>query len=254
MACWNGMARDQRSVQMIENAGARIRQGLVLGIDTCGPAGSVALGRVGSERPMGQVEILGQIELEGRTYSAALVPAIGELLERAGASLAEVGCLVAVNGPGSFTGVRVGLSTAKGLAEGASIPIVAVSRLETLAWKAGTGSAAIDAHRSELFLRVRVPGGEPAELLAGAADLAAIENSPAEVAICDDGAATLLGRSWPATHLVRVSAVTAADAINLAAPRIAANAFVDPLLLDGHYLRRSDAEIFGEGGKGRPSS
>jgi tRNA threonylcarbamoyladenosine biosynthesis protein TsaB len=214
----------------------------------------VALGRVGSERPTGEVEILGQIELEGRTYSAALVPTIGELLARAVVSLADVGCLVAVNGPGSFTGVRVGLSTVKGLAEGASIPIVAVSRLETLAWKAGTGSAAIDAHRSEAFLRLQVSDGKPAELLAGAAELAAIPNPPAEIAICDDGAEELLRTAWPKTRLARVSGVTAADAIHLAALRIAAGKFVDPLLLDGHYLRRSDAEIFGESGKRRSSS
>ena len=50
--------------------------------------------------------------------------------------------------------MRVGLSAAKGLAEGAGIPVVAVSRLEVLARKAGVLSAALDAHRHEVFLRV----------------------------------------------------------------------------------------------------
>ena len=66
------------------------------------------------------------------------------------------------------------------------------------------------------------------------------------LAVCDDAAAELLAQAWPTTELVRVAAPTAADALNLCAPRFAAGDFVDLALLDGHYLRRSDAEIFGE--------
>ena len=128
---------------------------LLLAIDTCGPTGSVALGRVEGHL----VEILGQIELEGRSYSSTLVAAVGELLTQGGVTLREVGAIVAVNGPGSFTGVRVGLAAVKGLAEPAQIPVVAVSRLEVLAAKAGVVSAALDAHRHELFLRVSGPDG-----------------------------------------------------------------------------------------------
>jgi tRNA threonylcarbamoyladenosine biosynthesis protein TsaB len=102
---------------------------LLLGIDTCGPSGSVALGRLAA----GAVEILGQIELEGRSYSATLVAAVGEVLVQAGIKLNQLHAMVAVNGPGSFTGVRVGLSAVKGLAEATRIPVVAVSRLEVLA-------------------------------------------------------------------------------------------------------------------------
>ena len=86
---------------------------LVLGIDTCGPSGSVALGR----RTGAAVEILGQVELEGRSYSATLVAAVGDLLAEFGVGLRKLEAIVAVNGPGSFTGVRVGLSAVKGLAD-----------------------------------------------------------------------------------------------------------------------------------------
>jgi tRNA threonylcarbamoyladenosine biosynthesis protein TsaB len=123
---------------------------LLLGIDTCGPTGSVALGRFSGQ----SVEILGQIELEGRSFSSTLVAAVGELLAQGGVSLRAVGAMVAVNGPGSFTGVRVGLAAVKGLAESARTPVVAVSRLEVLAAKAGVASAALDAHRHEVFLRL----------------------------------------------------------------------------------------------------
>lgn len=217
--------------------------GPVLGIDTCGPSGSVALGRLAG----GAVEILGQKELAGRSYSATLISAVGELLAGAEVRLKELAAIVAVSGPGSFTGVRVGLSAVKGLAEVSRIPVVAVSRLEVLAWKAGVGSAALDAHRREVFLRLGGAGMESRELLAGAEELAAIRPVPERIAVCDE-AAEPLSRRWPDTELVRVGAPMAADALHLCAERVTRGDFVDLALLDGHYLRRSDAEIFGEPG------
>ncbi len=219
---------------------------LLLGIDTCGPSGSVALGRVAEAST--DVEILGLIELAGRSYSATLVAAVGDLLSQNGLRLHDIGCLVAVKGPGSFTGVRVGLSAVKGLAEPGGIPIVAVSRLGVLAAKAETASSALDAHRLEIFLRLALPSRVPIEMLAGAGELAAIESPPAEIGICDHGAAVLLHATWPSARLVRVAAPSATDALTFAAPRMVAGDFADPLLLDGHYLRRSDAEIFGQPG------
>lgn len=218
---------------------------LLLGMDTCGPTGSVALGRLAGS----DLEILGQIELEGRSYSATLVAAVGELLARAGTRVGDLGAIVAVNGPGSFTGVRVGLSAVKGLAEAARIPVVAVSRLEVLAWKAGLDSAALDAHRHEVFLRLGVAGGKARELLAGAEELAALNAAGARTAVCDEAAAGMLGGAWPGVELVRVEAPTASDALRLCAGRVAGREFVDLALLDGHYLRRSDAEIFGDAAK-----
>ena len=214
---------------------------LLLGIDTCGPSGSVALGRLAA----GAMEILGQIELEGRSYSATLVAAVGEVLVQAGIKLSLLHAMVAVSGPGSFTGVRVGLSAVKGLAEVARIPVVTVSRLEVLAAKTGVLSSALDAHRHEVFLRIGRPNEEPKEVLAGTRELAAI-HPPTRIAICDDAAALLLASAWPTSELIRVPAPTAADALILGATRVTAGQFVDLALLDGHYLRRSDAEIFGE--------
>jgi len=231
---------------------------LLLGIDTCGLTGSVALGRWDGQ----VVEILSQIELEGRSYSSTLVAAVSELLARGGVTLREVGAIVAVSGPGSFTGVRVGLSAVKGLAEAARIPVVAVSRLEVLAAKTGVESAALDAHRHEVFLRLGLADGTSSrsegfgrqgrELLAGAHELAAIEAMPTRIAICDEAAALLLASAWPQAELICTAAPTAADALQLCVPRVAAGEFVDLALLDGHYLRRSDAEIFGEPATAEP--
>jgi tRNA threonylcarbamoyladenosine biosynthesis protein TsaB len=218
---------------------------LLLAIDTCGSTGSVALGRLnksqGGSLAMASFEVLGEIELEGRSYSSTLVTAVGDLLMTAGVGIKDLSAIVAVHGPGSFTGVRVGLSAVKGLAEPLQIPVAVVSRLEVLAAKIGLEVAAIDAHRGEVFLRM---GGRPTrtntagstEMLAGAAELKAIEPAPARVAVCDDAAAALMASAWP----------IAGDALRLAAPRVLEGAFVDLALLDGNYLRRSDAEIFGE--------
>jgi len=215
---------------------------LVLGVDTCGPSGSVALGRISGA----SVEVLNQEELAGRSYSANLVTAVKGLLRGRGANLGDVQAIVAVRGPGSFTGVRVGLSVVKGLAEPMAIPVVAVSRLEVLAWKANAPSSALDAHRQEIFLRLSEAGAEARELLAGRSELSSMQLPQGQLAVCDDGTIGLLTVAWPEMTPERVDAPTAADAIQCAIGRVIEGDFVDLALLDGHYLRRSDAEIFGE--------
>ncbi len=214
---------------------------LLLGVDTCGPAGSVALASVVG----GELKPLRQMELAGRSYSATLVEAVGKLLAQAEMRLAQLNAIVAVNGPGSFTGVRVGLSAVKGFAEPAKISVVAVSRLEVLAMKAAARAAALDAHRNEVFLRLADDAEETRESLVGREDL--LQISPCgPMSVCDDSAEALLRAAWPEANLVRTAPPTAFDAITLALPRVLAGTFVDVALLDGHYLRRSDAEIFGE--------
>ena len=278
---------------------------LVLGVDTCGPSGTVALARIAAPDPpllrkdgapegIGVVEVLGQMELAGRTFSSTLISSVEALLTGHGVGLRDVGAIVVVHGPGSFTGVRVGLSAVKGLAEPGQIPVMAVSRLAVLAAKAGVRSAALDAHRHEVFLRVESDEGVR-ELLAGAEEFSQISSScgsarvivapvprsegpgaPGAVAVCDDAAAEMVGSAWGGAELRRVEAPTAADAVRLCAAgilashpfgelrrmdrapeildrQLGAGRFVDLALLDGHYLRRSDAEIFGEAAQ-KPAS
>lgn len=215
---------------------------LLLGIDTCGPTGSVALGRVTA----GAVEMLGERELAGRSYSSTLSAALRQLVGEAGLRLADLTGVVVVHGPGSFTGVRVGVSSAMGLAEGLGLSVVAISRLEVLAVKAGVASAALDAHRDEVFLRLAEGAGSAEELLAGAEELAAVDSVPERVAVCDEAAARLLAAAWPSVEMARVAAPLASDALNLGAQCFANGGALNAAQLDGHYLRRSDAEIFGD--------
>jgi tRNA threonylcarbamoyladenosine biosynthesis protein TsaB len=202
----------------------------------------VALARI--EGP--KAEILGQKELAGRTYSATLVASIAELLNENGLKLGDLGAIVVVNGPGSFTGVRVGLSAVKGLAEPGQIPVVSVSRLQVMAARAGVGSAALDAHRQEVFLRVPGPDSESRELLAGVEELAGSAVPAGPIAVCDEAAGIVLKQAWPNANLMKIEPPTAADAIKVCVSRILSGDFDNLALLDGHYLRRSDAEIFGE--------
>jgi tRNA threonylcarbamoyladenosine biosynthesis protein TsaB len=193
---------------------------IVLAIDTCGAAGSVALGRFED----GAITVLAQSEMPGKTYSAQLVPAIRTLL--AGQ---QPDAIVVVNGPGSFTGVRIGVSSAKGLAEAFNIPLLAVSRLAVLAWKAGTPQAALDAGRSEYYFR-----DSERETLLPARDLPNSES----VAICEPNALQVF------PNALLVEPPTAADVLQFAAPLLLARDFADIATVDANYVRRSDAEIF----------
>ena len=127
---------------------------ILLSIDTCGSTGTVALARLDPNAE--QVTLLSQTELPGKTYSARLIPTIRELLAAHNITIAEIATIVVTNGPGSFTGIRIGLSTAKGVARVHSTPILAVSRLAVLAHKSQaensrTSAAALDASRGEFF-------------------------------------------------------------------------------------------------------
>jgi tRNA threonylcarbamoyladenosine biosynthesis protein TsaB len=96
-------------------------------------------------------------------------------------------------------------------------------------------------------------GANPSEVLAGPTELAAIHPAPVRVAVCDGGAAAVLAAAWPSAPLIAVPPPVAADALRLGEARLTAGVFADLALLDGHYLRRSDAEIFGTEAEGNPA-
>jgi tRNA threonylcarbamoyladenosine biosynthesis protein TsaB len=119
---------------------------VILAIDTTGTFGSIALCEQGEVRE----EVLIHAP-DG--YGSILFPRIDALLARHGVAVREIACFAAASGPGSFTGVRVGLTTAKGLAEAARKPIVAVSNLKALAFFGHTALRAtvLDARRGQVY-------------------------------------------------------------------------------------------------------
>jgi tRNA threonylcarbamoyladenosine biosynthesis protein TsaB len=202
---------------------------MLLGIDTCGGAGSVALAR----RTGDDLRLLAESELAGKTYSALLIPKIKELIDTQQSGLENLEAVVVAHGPGSFTGIRVGLSAAKGLAEALNIPLLAVSRLAVLAGKAGTNAAALDAGRGEFYLRIHAEEA----LVAPEEICTRLDES---VAVCEENASQVF------QHAILVQPPTAADALRYAFPRLGAKDFDDVDTIGGNYVRRSDAEIFAQ--------
>ncbi|HKO13581.1 MAG TPA: tRNA (adenosine(37)-N6)-threonylcarbamoyltransferase complex dimerization subunit type 1 TsaB [Acidobacteriaceae bacterium] len=215
---------------------------MLLSIDTCGPSGSIALARLHGDT----LDALAETGLAGKTYSARLVPAIAELLAAQRTSVADLAAIVVTRGPGSFTGIRIALSTAKGLAEPHDLPILAVSRLAVLAHKAGCQAAALDASRHEFYFGRYDQSTRESLLTLDAFEPEATTLGP-QLAVCEPSVHALA----PAAPLV--DAPTATDALRFALPRLRTRDFDDPVTLDGNYLRRSDAEIFSQPGARRPS-
>ncbi len=207
-------------------------------IHTAGGEGSVALGDTTLAQAIVATEVL-----PGRSSSERLVPAVRRLMEASGFRLSELAAVVVVSGPGSFTGVRVGVSAAKGLSEAGGIPLVAVSRLALLAdgvdGAGETVHAVLDAGRGEFYYGEYVGQRCLREALMGRDDVIAAAASGV-VVVCEGKVAEALAELRPKV----VGEPSAADALPLALERIAAGEFDDAMTLDANYLRRTDAEIF----------
>lgn len=211
---------------------------MILSIDTCGPVGTVALAQLLGDG----VECVALTGIAGKTYSGRLMPTIRELLEAHGMRVAEIAAIVVTNGPGSFTGIRIGLATAKGLAELHGTPLIAVSRLAVLAHKAGKRAAALDASRGEFY--VGEYGAQSSERLATREPFEHLSTTlGGELAVCERSAGEL------APDATLVPPPTAMDAVEFALPRLRSRTLDDAVRLDGNYLRRSDAEIFAQHGR-----
>ena len=121
---------------------------LTLAFDTSTKTASVALLK-------GEILLIEQFINTGKNHGETLLPAIENILTIAGIGIAEIGLLAVTVGPGSFTGLRVGASSAKGLAFSKGTPIVGVSTLDALAANVTSGSMKIcpmlDARKKEVY-------------------------------------------------------------------------------------------------------
>lgn len=218
---------------------------LLLAADTSGKHGSIALAR-GDQHNFAVLEV---VALTGGTFSAQLVPQIADLLLRQGFSKHNLDGFAVASGPGSFTGLRVGLAAVKGLAEVLRKPIAAVSLLEVLAVSAQVEAqvvAALDAGRGQVY------AGEY-EAFAGHARLEreSLLNEEEFVALTRGKLATVvtpdsLVTGWAQKHGLQVLAVEhpRSDALaRIALSKLLAGETVSPADLEANYIRRSDAEI-----------
>lgn len=137
---------------------------LILALESSAKAASAAVARNGALLDL-------EFRNDGLTHSVTLLPMAQTALERCGLLLSDVDAVAVSRGPGSFTGIRIGVSAVKGLCWGADKPAVGVSTLEAMAWNAvdagadGIVCCAMDARRSQVYNALfRVEGGRPRRL------------------------------------------------------------------------------------------
>jgi tRNA threonylcarbamoyladenosine biosynthesis protein TsaB len=183
------------------------------------------------------------------THSDELLAMIDQALREAGWEPSSLDGVACVSGPGSFTGLRIGLATAKGLCFATGRPLVCVPTLQALAARAPDGRAAavLDAHKQEVYAAIyRVAGGSPT-LEAGEWVLPPSELPPKlgeyPLVIVGDGA--LRYREIVGVHrlLDDDGAPRPADVARLAAARLSDGDSDDLPSSGPHYVRASEAEI-----------
>jgi tRNA threonylcarbamoyladenosine biosynthesis protein TsaB len=234
---------------------------VVLAIDTCDARGSIALLR--DDRVLAL-----QLHESQEDYSSWLLPAVRNLLDTAQVSFPHLSLYAVASGPGSFTGVRVGLTTVKAWSEVYGQRIAAVSRLEALAtytsWRSPLIAVFTDAHRNQLFgalYRREADGLQRLEdelviapdkfmdWIIGCAGAQRVEW------ISPDPKCITATPQWPSrmalAETIRVVAPNFAPAVGQVALRLARqDKVVDALTLDANYVRRSDAELLWKGALG----
>lgn len=229
---------------------------LILAIDTSGPSGGITL----AEANAGSFRVIESAAIAGGTFSAQLIPTLAALLNKHGYGVKDLGGFAAASGPGSFTGLRVGLSAIKGLAETLHKPIATVSVLEALASladRAGTIAAAMDAGRKEVFLGLYQASGENSDrtllmqreqLLTQQDFLSSLNTERPAVIITSD--APLAELASVSHFAVLVVTRPGSEVIaRIGAEKLLAGETVSVESLDANYLRRSDAEIFFKGNR-----
>ncbi len=132
------------------------QRNIVLAFDTANEVIAIGLGRLDAEAK--RVRAFASFEMEARRASnTQLIPQIDALLMREGVDREQIACVVCGRGPGSFTGVRICMATAKGVASALEVPLWGVSTMDALAWKLqnagvrGAIAVAADAMRKEVY-------------------------------------------------------------------------------------------------------
>lgn len=235
---------------------------LVLALDTCDSRGSIALLRDDSV-----LEV--RVHDTAEDYSSWLLPAAQAILDSQQLSMSEVSAYAVASGPGSFTGVRVGLTTVKAWSEVYGHPIASVSRLEALASYSSSPLSYVavftDAQRGQVFGALYCRGNGTLQRIEDEmvippsqfADwvIAKAGNARVEWLSLDPKCLTSTAQ-WSSrmalSETIYVVAPVLAPAIGRLGLHLAREGrFTDALGLDANYVRRSDAELLWKGVVGR---
>ena len=220
---------------------------LLLAADTSGKHGSIALALCGPETACRVIEV---VPLDGGTFSAQLVPQIAALLAKHGHTKQHIDAFSVVSGPGSFTGLRIGLAAIKALAEVLAKPVAAVSMLEAMALSGhsrGKVIAAMDAGRGDVYAgEYHVSVAEAclqgerlltrSELTQSAADAVIVTANRSLADALRDAALPVEEIELPRSDVIA----------RLGWQKIVAGKTVSSAELDANYIRRSN-ELFSKG-------
>jgi tRNA threonylcarbamoyladenosine biosynthesis protein TsaB len=232
----------------LSNGCERFLTMILLAIDTSGKQGSIALARGGQRSAADDdLEVIETVPLVGGTFSAQLVPQISELLSRHGFTKHDIGAFAVVSGPGSFTGLRIGLAVVKALAEVLKKPIAAVSLLEVCVFASGAQGkvmAALDAGRSDVYVgEYEIPARareSPREHMLSRNEFFSQARGWAVVTPDSTLADAARSAGLPVAILPPITASAVAD---LGWRKIQSGATVTSTQLEANYIRRSDAEM-----------
>ena len=213
----------------------------ILAVDTTSDFGSIAL--------LDGPRVLEEISLSSPDgFAHILFDEISSLLVRHGVTLQQIDLFAAASGPGSFTGVRIGLTAVKGLAEATNRPVAAISNLQALACFGSRKLRAtlIDARRGEIYGAVYDDALQPVQdevVTPLSAWLASLPEGDLEI---------IMARMLPVIEETATPIVTAPLALASAVGRIAAQRLErgeiqNPEEVDANYVRRSDAELLWKG-------
>jgi len=215
---------------------------LLLAIDTSGRQGSIALARAGND-----FEVVGEASLTGGTFSAQLVPQISQLLETHGFGKQDLDAFSVAAGPGSFTGLRIGLAVVKALAEVLHKPIAAVSLLEACVFVSGAEGkvmAALDAGRGDVYVgEYKIPaktGELPREHMLSRNEF--LSRAKGLRVVTPDGALAGAARA-AGLNIVELPAISAEAVARLGWRKLQSGETVMPDQLEANYIRRTDAEM-----------
>jgi tRNA threonylcarbamoyladenosine biosynthesis protein TsaB len=232
---------------------------ILLALDTCDVKGSVALIR-------NDVVLSSANHDTDEEYSCWLLPAVHRLLKASGCSLPDVDAFAVACGPGSFTGVRIGLTTVKAWSEVFAKPVAAVSRLKAIAWKGAAGRKCIaafaNARRDQVFGAVYYQeedgfkrAGDEMVIAPGEFIQIAVEQARGESLAwaTHEADALIAAPEWRereklGDELQIVSPFLADTIARLAEIEVAAGRATGSLELDANYVRRTDAEVHWKAG------
>lgn len=213
---------------------------MILSVDTTSEFGSIALtedDRTVEEIPLHSPDGFGHV----------LFQRIEQLLARHDVNVNQMDCFAAASGPGSFTGVRVGLTAVKGLAEATGKRVVAVSNLRALAFfgTAPLRATVLDARRGEVYGAVyndRLEIVAPETVIKFPAWLQTLPVSRFEFIATDFS--PFRGSVDPNIPVITAPRALAAAIGHIAAAEYRHGRASDPAEIDANYVRRSDAELF----------